>query len=446
MTLGRRTGAVMLLTYNKTSSVHKAVHNLGARVKVAGDTDAAAASDSTRICKTAVLTPRVFDSVVVDGSNGYSWGRWRANESVKDLGSARIGAETTAQGKGVVPAGWDLRNESVARSTRARSFARLLVDDTVLSHTVRQLSVARVGSPVLLRCEMSSQLALFEVTWLLDGLPLPSGFSAPEFESSAFPLESKVLDYSITSTLVGVRRGRSSVGTALTQADLQASTCVVADVPSAAYKLATDDSSWVESGAELNALEARVGEAVVLPCLTGHVTAQAMTWQRQDANGEWNSITAADGTIRAGALVLTEVRPQHAGRYACAVSSDLSPRLLMRLVVHEPLSVTVSPNPLLSGTGGSGYFNCSVRGGRGAGVTLSWQHEGRSLHGTHTRFAVGPVRAHHAGVYQCTVHEHMDSAVGSSELILAEIGHFSLVKIDFGLARQIGDPNYGCIG
>lgn len=71
------------------------------------------------------------------------------------------------------------------------------------------------------------------------------------------------------------------------------------------------------------------------------------------------------------------------------------------------------------GTGGSGHLNCSVQGGRGGGVTLSWQHEGRPLHAPHARLSLGPVRPHHAGLYQCTAHDHSDTAVSGAELVIA---------------------------
>lgn len=73
----------------------------------------------------------------------------------------------------------------------------------------------------------------------------------------------------------------------------------------------------------------------------------------------------------------------------------------------------------MTGTGGSGHLNCSVQGGRGGGMTLSWQHEGRPLHAPHPRLAVGPVRPHHAGFYQCTAQDHSDTAVSGAELVIA---------------------------
>lgn len=70
-------------------------------------------------------------------------------------------------------------------------------------------------------------------------------------------------------------------------------------------------------------------------------------------------------------------------------------------------------------TGGSGYFNCTVHGGRSGGITLSWQHEGRPLHAPQSRLMLGLIHSHHAGLYQCTAHDHTDSAVGKAELVLA---------------------------
>lgn len=71
------------------------------------------------------------------------------------------------------------------------------------------------------------------------------------------------------------------------------------------------------------------------------------------------------------------------------------------------------------GTGGSGHFNCSVHGGRGGGLTLSWQHEGRPLHAPQSRLTLGPIRNHHGGLYQCTAHDHSESAVAGAELLIA---------------------------
>lgn len=50
------------------------------------------------------------------------------------------------------------------------------MEDSVLSHLVRQLMPAKVGGAVVLRCELSPQLGLVDVTWLQDGLPLSSGY------------------------------------------------------------------------------------------------------------------------------------------------------------------------------------------------------------------------------------------------------------------------------
>lgn len=71
------------------------------------------------------------------------------------------------------------------------------------------------------------------------------------------------------------------------------------------------------------------------------------------------------------------------------------------------------------GTGGSGYFNCSVKGGRGSGITISWQHEGRPLHAPHARLTVGPIRSHHMGFYQCTAYDHVNTGVAEAELVIA---------------------------
>lgn len=80
------------------------------------------------------------------------------------------------------------------------------------------------------------------------------------------------------------------------------------------------------------------------------------------------------------------------------------------------------------GTGGSGHFNCTVHGGRGGGVTLNWQHEGRPLHSPQPRLTLGPVRPHHVGLYQCTAYDHSDSAVAGAELVIA--GN-TLLSLDF---------------
>lgn len=81
------------------------------------------------------------------------------------------------------------------------------------------------------------------------------------------------------------------------------------------------------------------------------------------------------------------------------------------------------------GTGGSSHFNCSVHGGRGGGLTLSWQHEGRPLHAPQSRLTLGPVRSHHGGLYQCTAHDHSECAVAGAELVIA--GNFFLYKYSF---------------
>lgn len=82
------------------------------------------------------------------------------------------------------------------------------------------------------------------------------------------------------------------------------------------------------------------------------------------------------------------------------------------------------------GTGGTGHFNCSAHGGRGGGITMSWQHEGRPLHAPQARLSLGPIRPHHAGLYQCTVHDHTESAVAGAELLVA--GNIFYVVLTYG--------------
>lgn len=94
------------------------------------------------------------------------------------------------------------------------------------------------------------------------------------------------------------------------------------------------------------------------------------------------------------------------------------------------------------GTGGSGVFNCSVQGGRGGGVTISWQHEGRPLHAPQSRLSLGPVRSHHAGLYQCTAFDHMDSAVSGSELVIAGTPRFFLSSYIFLFMVIISQCNF----
>ncbi|KAI8435829.1 hypothetical protein MSG28_004046 [Choristoneura fumiferana] len=273
------------------------------------------------------------------------------------------------------------------------------VEDNVLSHTARQLTPARVGGSVVLRCEVSPQLGLVDITWLQDGLPLNPGYLGPD---SRWLSGAGIL-----------------LGLDLIQADIQAEySCVALDTPSPSLKLTTDDSSWLEN-IELNSIETRAGETAVLPCIIRHMTGHTISWQRQDTGGLWSAV-AGDGMVRGGALVLPNARTHHASRYACFPGGDSSPRVMMRLVVFEPLTVTVSPNPLMLGTGSSGHLNCSVTGGRGGGVTLSWQHEARPLHAPQARLTIGPVRSHHGGIYQCTAHDHSDSAVSGAELIIAD--------------------------
>ncbi|CAB3253560.1 unnamed protein product [Arctia plantaginis] len=274
------------------------------------------------------------------------------------------------------------------------------VEDNVLSHGTRQLTPAKVGGSVVLRCELSPQVGLVHITWLQDGLPLSSGY------------------LSVESRWVSGASGLL-LGLDLTQADIQAEyTCVALDTPSSPLKLTTDDSSWLEN-IELNSVEARTGDTVVLPCILRHMSGHSISWQRQDASGTWTPVTS-EGIVRGGSLVISSARTHHASRYACSSNPDSPSRVLVKLVIYEPLTVTVAPNPLMIGTGGTGHFNCSVHGGRSGGTTLSWQHEGRPLHAPQSRLSIGPVRSHHAGLYQCTAHDHTESAVAGVELVIAD--------------------------
>lgn len=76
------------------------------------------------------------------------------------------------------------------------------------------------------------------------------------------------------------------------------------------------------------------------------------------------------------------------------------------------------------GTGGTGHLNCSVHGGRGGGITISWAHEGRPLHAPQPRLSLGPVRAHHGGLYQCTAHDTTESAVAGADVVIAGKGSY----------------------
>lgn len=273
------------------------------------------------------------------------------------------------------------------------------VDDNVLSHGARQLTPAKIGGSVVLRCELSPQVGLVDVTWLQDGLPLSSGYlSESRWVSGA------------SGFLLGLD---------LTQADINAEySCVALDTPSPSLKLTTDDSSWLEN-IELSSIEARTGDIVVLPCMLRHIIGHTVSWQRQDASGSWNAISS-EGIVRGGSLVISSARIHHGSRYACSTNPDSSSKVLVKLIIYEPLAISVTPNPLMIGTGGTGHFNCSVQGGRGGGTTLSWQHEGRPLHTPQSRLSIGPVRSHHAGLYQCTAHDHTDSAVAGAELVIAD--------------------------
>ncbi|CAG4980130.1 unnamed protein product [Colias eurytheme] len=290
------------------------------------------------------------------------------------------------------------RASNRAGVTLSRPMLLQPVEDNVLSHSVRQLIPAKIGGSVLLRCELSLQIGFADVKWLQDGLPLATGYMGTD-----------------TRWISGA--GGLLLGSDLTQADIEADySCIAVDTPSPTIKLTTDESSWLES-VEVNSIEARAGDTVILPCILRHSNRHTITWQRQDASGVWAA--AGEGSVRRGALVLAAVRAHHATRYACA-AGDNSPRVIVRLIVYEPLAVTVNPNPLMLGTGGSGSFNCSVSGGRGGGVTISWQHEGRPLHSPQNKLTLGPVRSHHAGLYQCTAYDHSDSAVSGAELVIAD--------------------------
>ncbi|KAM3964353.1 cell adhesion molecule Dscam2 [Aphomia sociella] len=274
------------------------------------------------------------------------------------------------------------------------------VEDNALSHTARQLTPAKVGGSVVLRCDVSPQVGLVDIAWLQDGLPLSSGYLASD-----------------SRWISGA--GGLLLGSELTQADIQAEySCVALDMPSPPLKLTTDDSSWLEN-IEINSIEARAGDTAILPCILRHMTGHTISWQRQDASGTWSPATG-EGTVRSGALIMPNAREHHAARYACSSGLESSPRMLIRLTVYEPLSISIAPNPMMLGTGGTGYFNCSAHGGRGGGVMMSWQHEGRPLHAPQSRLSLGPVRSHHAGLYQCTVHDHTESAVAAAELLIAD--------------------------
>jgi hypothetical protein len=71
-----------------------------------------------------------------------------------------------------------------------------------------------------------------------------------------------------------------------------------------------------------------------------------ISWQRQDASGTWTT-ASSEGMVRGGALIFPNAREHHVSRYACSSGSETSQRMIVRLVVYEPLTVAVNPNPLV---------------------------------------------------------------------------------------------------
>lgn len=120
------------------------------------------------------------------------------------------------------------------------------VEDNVLSHSVRQLTPAKVGGSVVLRCEISPQIGLVDIRWIQDGLTLSSSYIGGGMLRKLINTTSEVIkvDYIegyITDSRWISGAGGFLLGVDLTQADMQAEySCIALDTPSPIVKLTTD--------------------------------------------------------------------------------------------------------------------------------------------------------------------------------------------------------------
>ncbi|XP_045772265.1 Down syndrome cell adhesion molecule-like protein Dscam2 [Maniola jurtina] len=168
-------------------------------------------------------------------------------------------------------------------------------------------------------------------------------------------------------------------------------------------------------------LSVRAGAALCLPCVASDYPPPQYTWYRE-REGRLEPVAAGGALwLWAGgaALCVARAAREHSGAWLCKaynVFGDATAQL--RLDVHEPFTVVVTPPLVVAEAGGTARLNCSCSEPRAA---LGWWRDGAALAG-----AAGPalllrgVTRAHAGLYQCVARLGARTEQAAAELRLGD--------------------------
>ncbi|KAL3225997.1 hypothetical protein MRX96_025279 [Rhipicephalus microplus] len=170
-------------------------------------------------------------------------------------------------------------------------------------------------------------------------------------------------------------------------------------------------------------ITASVGDAVSLPCVAHGSPPPQYRWYRED--GGLVFLDQRTSLID-GVLFVRKAAVGDAGKYTCVANNSAGEdRTTTELVVTEPLGAHIQPARQQVRVGQPITIRCSVSGHPVAGIT--WRFNQRTL-ALSERVAllsadaldIRSVHKEDKGMYQCFVHNDVDSVQASFELALAE--------------------------
>ncbi|KAL1428795.1 hypothetical protein MTO96_002516 [Rhipicephalus appendiculatus] len=170
-------------------------------------------------------------------------------------------------------------------------------------------------------------------------------------------------------------------------------------------------------------ITASVGDAVSLPCVAHGSPPPQYRWYREDGGLVFldQRTSLIDGVLFVRKAVVGD-----AGKYTCVANNSAGEdRTTTELVVTEPLGAHIQPARQQVRVGQPITIRCSVSGHPVAGIT--WRFNQRTL-ALSERVAllsadaldIRTVHKEDKGMYQCFVHNDVDSVQASFELALAE--------------------------
>ncbi|XP_077518316.1 cell adhesion molecule Dscam1-like isoform X2 [Amblyomma americanum] len=170
-------------------------------------------------------------------------------------------------------------------------------------------------------------------------------------------------------------------------------------------------------------ITASVGDAVSLPCAAHGSPPPQYRWYREDGGLVFLDQRTS---LVDGVLFVRKAAVGDAGKYTCVANNSAGEdRVTTELVVTEPLGAHIQPARQQVRVGQPITIRCSVSGHPVAGIT--WRFNQRTL-ALSDRVAllsadaldIRSVHKEDRGMYQCFVHNDVDSVQASFELALAE--------------------------